>query len=122
MPPLRSSQLKQEIAEYRASIAEALEEDEDPLAAYDDFIRWTSRTCSDDPNSGLVQLLEEATRKFKDDARYSGDLRYLKIWCSYAKVVEKPSTVYAYLVKREIGCVYALLWEEYAIALEKEGR
>ncbi|KAI6011772.1 Mad3/BUB1 homology region 1-domain-containing protein [Pisolithus marmoratus] len=123
MSNLRTSQLEQERAEYRASITEALDEDEDPLTAYDDFIKWTTRTFSEhDPNSGLVQLLEETLRKFKDDARYSGDLRYLKIWCSYAKVVEKPSVVYAYLVKREIGCVYALLWEEYAVALEKEGR
>ncbi|KAI6025228.1 Mad3/BUB1 homology region 1-domain-containing protein [Pisolithus microcarpus] len=123
MSNLRASQLEQERAEYRTSIAEALDEDEDPLNAYDDFIKWTARTFSEhDPNSGLVQLLEETVRKFKDDARYSGDLRYLKVWCSYAKVVEKPSVVYAYLVKREIGCVYALLWEEYAIALEKEGR
>ncbi|KAI5989649.1 Mad3/BUB1 homology region 1-domain-containing protein [Pisolithus orientalis] len=123
MSNLRASQLEQERAEYRASITEALDEDEDPLTAYDDYIKWTTRTFSEhDPNSGLVQLLEETVRKFKDDARYNGDLRYLKIWCSYAKVVEKPSVVYAYVVKREIGCVYALLWEEYAIALEKEGR
>ncbi|KAG9315325.1 hypothetical protein JVU11DRAFT_4467 [Chiua virens] len=59
-----------ERAEYRASIAEALEEDEDPLAAYDDFIKWTSRTFPEnDPNSGFIQLLDEVTRKFKDDAR-----------------------------------------------------
>ncbi|KAF8547963.1 hypothetical protein OG21DRAFT_1516802 [Imleria badia] len=123
MPALRTSQLEQERAEYRASITEALEEDEDPLAAYDDFIKWTSRTFSEnDHNSGLVQLLEEAARKFKDDARYSGDLRYLKLWCTYAKMVEKPAFVYAYLVKKEIGSVYGLLWEEYALALEKEGR
>lgn len=123
MPPLRNSQLEQERTEYRASIKEALEEDEDPLAAYDDFIKWTSRTFPEkDPGSGLIQLLEETTRKFKDDARYSGDLRYLKLWCSYAKMVEKPALVYAHLVKREIGCVYGMLWEEYALALEKEGR
>ncbi|KAG8213013.1 Mad3/BUB1 homology region 1-domain-containing protein [Butyriboletus roseoflavus] len=123
MPALRPSQLEHQRAEYRASIKEALEEDEDPLAAYDDFIKWTSRTFPEnDPGSGLIQLLEEVTRKFKDDARYSGDLRYLKLWCSYAKMVEKPGLVYAYLVKREIGCVYGLLWEEYALALEKEGR
>ncbi|KIJ62801.1 hypothetical protein HYDPIDRAFT_113900 [Hydnomerulius pinastri MD-312] len=123
MSALRSSQLAQERAEYRASIAEAIDEDEDPLAAYDDFIKWTSRSFPEnDPASGLIQLLEEATRKFKDDERYSGDLRYLKLWCSYAKVVEKPSVVYPYLVKKEIGCVYGLLWEEYALALEKEGR
>ncbi|KAI6034825.1 hypothetical protein EDC04DRAFT_3034243 [Pisolithus marmoratus] len=99
MSNLRTSQLEQERAEYRASITEALDEDRRPAH----------------------RLLEETLRKFKDDARYSGDLRYLKIWCSYAKMVEKPSVVYAYLVKREIGCVYALLWEEYAVALEKEG-
>jgi checkpoint serine/threonine-protein kinase len=123
MSALRTSQLEQERAEYRASIAEALDEDEDPLAAYDDFIKWTSRAFSEnDPTSGLIQLLEEATRRFKDDERYNGDLRYLKLWCSYAKMVEKPSAVYAYLVKKEIGCVYGLLWEEYALALEKEGR
>lgn len=123
MPLLRASQLEQERAAYRASIAEALEEDEDPLAAYDDFIKWTLRTFSEnDHTSGLIQLLEETTRKFKDDARYSGDLRYLKLWCTYAKMVEKPALVYAYLLKREIGSVYAQLWEEYALALEKEGR
>lgn len=123
MPTLRTSQLEQERAEYRTSIREALEEDEDPLAAYDDFIKWTSRTFREnDHGSGLIQLLEEATRKFKDDARYSGDLRYLKLWCTYAKMVEKPALVYAHLVKKDIGCVYGLLWEEYALALEKEGR
>lgn len=123
MPALRTSQLEQQRAEYRANIKEALEEDEDPLSAYDDFIKWTSRTFPEnDHGSGLIQLLEEVTRKFKDDARYSGDLRYLKLWCSYAKMTEKPALVYAYLVKREIGCVYGLLWEEYALVLEKEGR
>lgn len=123
MSTLHSPQLAQEQAEYRASIVEALKEDDDPLAAYDDFIKWTNRTFSPaDPNSGLIQLLEEATRKFKDDARYSGDRRYLKLWCSYAKAVETPSTVYAYVVKKGIGCVFAQLWEEYATSLEQEGR
>jgi len=38
------------------------------------------------------------------------------------KRVEKPTVVYSYLVKHEIGCVYALLYEEFAGALEKEAR
>ena len=37
-PALHTSQLEQERAEYCASIAQAIEEDEDPLTAYDDFI------------------------------------------------------------------------------------
>jgi len=123
MTPPRNAQLDQEKEEYRASIAEALQEDEDPLAAYEDFVKWTVQQYSaDDISSGLLELLEESTRQFKDDLRYKGDLRYLKLWSAYAKQVERPTIIYSYLVKHEIGCVYALLYEEYAGALEKEGR
>jgi len=78
--------------------------------------------CRGDPNSGLVDLLEEATNKFKDDANYKGDLRYLKLWCQYARHVEKPASVYALLAANDIGSGYALLYEEYAKALEADGR
>ena len=123
MAPARSAQLDREKEEYRASIAEAIQEDEDPLAAYDDFVKWTVQQYSpSDISSGLLELLEECTRRFKDDLRYKGDLRYLKLWSAYAKRVEKPTVVYSYLVKHEIGCVYALLYEEFAGALEKEAR
>jgi len=123
MAPARSAQLDREKEEYRASIAEAIQEDEDPLAAYDDFVKWTVQQYSEsDISSGLLELLEECTRRFKDDLRYKGDLRYLKLWSAYAKRVEKPTVVYSYLVKHEIGCVYALLYEEFAGALEKEAR
>lgn len=123
MAPARNAQLDQEKEEYRARIAEALQEDEDPLAAYDDFAKWTAQQYpADDMTSGLVELLEEITRRFKDDLRYKGDLRYLKLWSAYAKQVERPTIIYSYLVKHDIGCVYALLYEEYAGALEREGR
>ncbi|KAH7907133.1 Mad3/BUB1 homology region 1-domain-containing protein [Hygrophoropsis aurantiaca] len=123
MASARSNQLAQERQEYRDSIKEALEEDEDPLAAYDDFVKWTVQQFGEqDPASGLIQLLEETTRKFKDDPRYKGDLRYVKLWSSYARQTEKPAIVYAYLISNEIGSMYALLYEEYAAALEKEGR
>lgn len=123
MAPARNAQLDQEKEEYRASIAEALQEDEDPLAAYDDFVKWTLQQYpADDISSGLLELLEECTRRFRGDLRYKGDLRYLKLWSAYAKQVEKPSTIYSYLVKHDIGSVYALLYEEFAGALEKEGR
>ncbi|OJA12422.1 hypothetical protein AZE42_03383 [Rhizopogon vesiculosus] len=123
MAPARNAQLDQEKEEYRASIAEALQEDEDPLAAYDDFVKWTIQQYpADDISSGLLELLEECARRFKDDLRYKGDLRYLKLWSAYAKRVEKPTIIYSYLVKHDIGCVYALLYEEFAGALEKEGR
>ncbi|EGN99246.1 hypothetical protein SERLA73DRAFT_73784 [Serpula lacrymans var. lacrymans S7.3] len=123
MAPGRAQGSSMEHQKFRQSIVTALEEDEDPLAAYDDYIKYTLQHYGEqDPASGLVELLDEATRKFRDDPRYKGDLRYLKQWSCYAKQVEKPARVYAFLVANGIGSIYALLYEEYALALEKEGR
>ena len=121
MPALRRSQLEQERAEYRANIAQAIEEDEDPLAAYDDFIGRVVRVLTQ-PQLWSCPIVGGGHTKIQRRCALYGDFRYLKIWCSYAKVVEKASVVYAYLVKREIGCVYAQLWEECTISLEEGGR
>lgn len=115
-------ELARERRQLRAEINSALKEEDDPLAAYDQFVKWTIKNYAEgDPSSGLVELLEEATRKFKDDPSYKGDLRYLKLWCLYAQHVDKPVTVYAFLVANKIGSSYALLYEEYAKALEVDG-
>jgi checkpoint serine/threonine-protein kinase len=114
--------LARERRQLRTEIDSALEGEDDPLAAYDQFVKWTIKNYTEgDPNSGLLELLEEATSKFKDDTNYKGDLRYLKLWCHYARKVEKPISVYAFLVANDIGNGYALLYEEYAKALEADG-
>ncbi|KIP05850.1 hypothetical protein PHLGIDRAFT_30737 [Phlebiopsis gigantea 11061_1 CR5-6] len=114
---------------YRTKLTTALEEEEDPLAAYETFIKWTidSYPATLIPKSGLLELLEEATRQFKDDAAYKGDLRYTKLWMLYAAYVDDERTnvavqVYKFLVQNEIGKVYAQVYEEYAAALERVGR
>lgn len=118
-----SKVLARERKQLREDINSALEEEDDPLAAYDQFVKWTIKNYPDgDPSSGLLELLEEATGKFKDDSSYKGDLRYLKLWVHYARHVEKPVDVYNYLAGKGIGDGYALLYEEYAKALEKGGR
>ncbi|KII90027.1 hypothetical protein PLICRDRAFT_53147 [Plicaturopsis crispa FD-325 SS-3] len=122
-PARSSSELAKEKEYYREQISNLLEDDDDPLTPYDRFIQWTVKNyAKDDPESGLLELLEETTRKFKDDEGYKGDLRYLKLWLLYAQQVEKPSTVYAFLIENKIGLVFSLLYEEYADVLEKEGR
>ena len=115
--------LARERRQLRAEIDSALDGEDDPLEAYDHFVKWTIKNFAEgDPDSGLVELLEEATRKFKNDPNYKGDLRYLKLWCQYARQVEKPASVYAFLASKDIGSGYALLYEEYAKALEADGR
>ncbi|THH33189.1 hypothetical protein EUX98_g969 [Antrodiella citrinella] len=121
---MATTQLDKTRDKYRSQVAISLQEDEDPLAAYVNFIQWTLDNYPGQliSRSGLLELLEETTRQFKDDDAYRGDLRYLKLWSSYASLVEDPAEVYAFLLRNGIGTVYAHVYEEYALALIAGGR
>ncbi|KAF5359438.1 hypothetical protein D9756_003475 [Leucocoprinus leucothites] len=111
--------------QFRKRLENTLEEEEDPLAVYHEFVLWTIKSYGDnDPKSGLIELLEESTRKFKHDPSYKTDLRYLKLWTLYAKHCERHGalSIYKYLMTNDIGVSYSLLYEEYANALELAGR
>lgn len=111
---------------YKSKLANALNEEDDPLAAYHQFVQWTIKNYGEaDPNSGLVDLLKEATTQFKDDSLYKTDLRYLKMWALYARQAKHRSeaiAIYADLVKSDIGTSYSALYEDYAGLLEADGR
>ena len=113
----------------RAKLTAALREDEDPLAVYDDFIKWTIANYPPDliPRSGLLELLEEAGREFKDDKTYQGDRRYLKLWLTYALYVDNDiegpaAEIYKHLIRNNVGTAYAQLYEDYAASLERFDR
>ncbi|KZP03769.1 Mad3/BUB1 homology region 1, partial [Athelia psychrophila] len=52
---------------------------------------------------------------------YKSDLRYLKLWCQYARMVD-PLAVFHDLMQNDIGERFALLYEDYAKALDAAGR
>ncbi|KAI0649122.1 Mad3/BUB1 homology region 1 [Trametes meyenii] len=119
----RAAILAKERAKYRDRLAVALTEDADPLAAYNEFVKWTVDAYKNHlGQSGLIQLLDEATRYFVDDDAYRSDLRYLKLWLLYARHVEDPITIHAFLLSRNIGRIYAQTYQEYAEALYKRGK
>lgn len=120
----RPARLAQEREQMRANLAQAIEDDEDPLAAYLAFVDWTIESYPQGHNSdsGLITLFDEATRTLKDDPRYKNDLRYLKLWVLYASHVEKPVDMFAFLLANDVGTVHTLFYEEYALALERDGR
>jgi checkpoint serine/threonine-protein kinase len=122
IPNMARKSLDPERQKYRERIATALDSSEDPLAAYEEFVRWTLDSyAKDDPNSGLFDLLEETTKQFRDDDAYKGNRRYLDLWIMYAKMVEDPGEVYAFLVKRGIGTSFYVLYDEYAKVFERNG-
>jgi len=113
-----------ESSRLRSQIASEIDEADDPLALYDRFVKWIFDKYPREhlASSGLIEQLEEATRRYKDDSSYKSDLRYLKLWMLYASLVDKPSVVYKFILTNGIGTVYALLFEDYALTLERDGR
>jgi hypothetical protein len=108
----------------RINVELAFEDPEDdPLEAYCRLVYWTLENYPQghSAESGLLELLEEATRKLKDDrdGKWRGELKYLKLWVLYANFVEKPVIIYKFLLANEIGTGCALLYEEYATVLER---
>jgi hypothetical protein len=96
------------------------------LDAYWNFVNWTldNYPQGHSADSGLLELLEEATRVLKDHdgGKWKGDVKYLKLWLLYASYVEKPVIIYKFLITNEIGTGWALLYEEYAAVLERDSR
>lgn len=101
-------------------------ENADPLEAYCQYVYWVVENYPQghSAESGLLELLEEATRVLKDHqgGKWRGDLRYLKLWVLYASYVEKPAVIFKFCMVNEIGTAHSLLYEEFAIALERAGR
>lgn len=124
---LREGRLASTRNRLRINVEVALEdEDDDPLEAYSRFVYWVVENYPQghSAESGLLELLEEATRVLKDDrgGKWRDDMRYLKLWVLYATYVEKPTVIFKFCVVNEIGTSHSLLYEEYAIALERSGR
>jgi hypothetical protein len=123
----RESKLAATRHRLRVNVEIAMEdEDDDPLQAYCNFVYWTVENYPQGPSaeSGLLELLEEATRVLKDNrgGAWRSDLRYLKLWILYANYVEKPTVIFRYLLANDIGTSSSVLYEEFALALEKSGR
>ncbi|KAJ9648780.1 protein kinase [Coniosporium tulheliwenetii] len=112
-------------AEYEAELLHITDSD-DPLDIYDRYIRWTLDaypSASATPASGLLALLERATKHFISDPVYANDPRYLKIWLHYIRLFsDAPRETFAFLARHHIGEALALYYEEFAAWLEGQGR
>lgn len=98
-----------------------MDEQDDPLQTYINYIEWTIQMYPEGPKgqSNLLWLLEGATTQFSDDTRYKADPRFLKIWLEYAKHSEHKKSVYLHLMENNIGQELALFYEDYAAYYEQ---
>jgi len=110
-------------ADFEAEVATIAEAD-DPLEVYDRYVKWcVSAYPTGSKESGLVHLLERATKTFLGDTLYKNDPRYLKLWLLYIHLfADSPRETYAFLNTHGVGEQLALFYEEYAAWLEAQGR
>ncbi|KAL1702271.1 hypothetical protein EV121DRAFT_262277 [Schizophyllum commune] len=97
----------------------------DPIGVYDDFVKWTTSNYDErDANSGLKEILAEATEKFKNDDIAKVDMRYVKFWRSYARLQPRAEaiTTYERMMSHGIGTVFSPVYQEAAVLYEQDGR
>ncbi|KAK0673281.1 putative checkpoint serine/threonine-protein kinase [Cercophora samala] len=112
-------------ASFEAELA-SLDESDDPLDVWDRYVKWTLEAYPSAQNtkeSGLLGVLERATRGLVNDKRYRQDGRYVRLWLWYVGwFVDDKREGYVFLSSKGIGEGLALFYEEYAGWLESVGR
>lgn len=111
--------------EYETEL-QAIDESDDPLDIYDRYVKWTLNaypSAQATPESGLLPLLERATKAFLSSSHYKNDPRYLRLWLHYIRLFsDAPRETFAFLARHHIGEGLALFYEEFAAWLENAGR
>ncbi|KAF8340360.1 uncharacterized protein EI90DRAFT_3035307 [Cantharellus anzutake] len=97
--------------------------DGDPLEPYCQYVKWINDNypSGSSSESGLLPVLEEATRKFCDSPRYKNESKYVHLWMEYANLVEQTERVYAFMLANDIGSNWPHLYQQYALLLERNG-
>ncbi|KAJ5088378.1 Mad3/BUB1 homology region 1 [Penicillium angulare] len=111
--------------EYESEL-DTIGESDDPLDVYDRYVKWTLNaypSAQATPESGLLPLLERATKSFLSSSHYKNDPRYLRLWLHYIRFFsDAPRETFAFLSRHHIGEGLALFYEEFAAWLESAGR
>jgi checkpoint serine/threonine-protein kinase len=111
--------------EYELEL-QSIGESDDPLDIYDRYVKWTLDaypSAQATPESGLLPLLEKATKAFLSSTHYKNDPRYLRLWLHYIRLFsDAPRETFAFLARHGIGDGLASFYEEFASWLESAGR
>lgn len=92
-----------------------------PSRSYIKHVRETAPSGSTQ-SSLLIPLLERATKALLTDETFAQDIRYVRLWIAYSRLVERKSDVFQFLLDRGIGVEWGVFYEEYAVVLESMGR
>ncbi|RHY89295.1 hypothetical protein DYB37_005219 [Aphanomyces astaci] len=112
MLQLKERELQDHIAAYTG---------DDPLTSWLEYYKWVQECFPSDMKKNST-VLEQITHEFKGTKKYRNDVRYMKLWVTYADKVEKPLDVFTFLYKNKIGDKLALFYIAWAFLCEKCGK
>eukprot|EP00878_Enallax_costatus_P034037 GHUV01037642.1.p2 GENE.GHUV01037642.1~~GHUV01037642.1.p2 ORF type:complete len:134 (+),score=39.75 GHUV01037642.1:446-847(+) len=82
--PLSVAKRSRELEEAKRTFLENIKTAEDPLAAWQRYIKWTQEQfAAQGSKSELQQVLELATKTLSSTKRHNNDVRFLRIWVQY---------------------------------------
>ncbi|CCE65137.1 hypothetical protein TPHA_0J03180 [Tetrapisispora phaffii CBS 4417] len=115
------SQLNSTKIIFEKRLMEELEEMDDPLELYLEYIQWINDAFPQggtSKQSGMLDLMERCLMYLKDVDIYKNDPRYLKIWLWYIDLFARGSLVdmkdiFVYMYRKRIGVKLTLFYEEF---------
>eukprot|EP01084_Bolivina_argentea_P088925 160562_1 len=97
---------------------------QDPLNLWLQYIKWVKLnfSCPTNQKAQLLRLIERCTSSFKDDARYTNNKHYIKLWLEYAHLSRDSMEIFKFLHANKIGAQLALFWRGWAIVAEQQNQ
>ncbi|GAV55882.1 hypothetical protein ZYGR_0AZ00530 [Zygosaccharomyces rouxii] len=120
-----SSELHNTRIQYEKRLLEELEDMDDPLELFLEYISWINNAFPQggtSKKSGMLEVMERCIMYFKDMETYKNDPRYLKVWLWYVELyssdaLQECKDIFVYMFRKRIGAKLTLFYEEFATLL-----
>lgn len=94
---------------------------EDPLDVWDRYVNWTVQMFPQEgKGSCLSELLEQVIDRFKDEAIYQNDMRFVGHCLKFASSLQEPIDLYNYMYSVGIGKNLARFYISWATEYEMQ--
>lgn len=122
-----SSELHNRRVQYERRLLEELEDMDDPLELFLEYISWINNAFPQggtSKRSGMLDVIERCIMYFKDMETYKNDPRYLKVWLWYIELyssdaLQESKDIFVYMFRKRIGAKLTLFYEEFSSLLSQ---
>ncbi|QLQ81128.1 hypothetical protein HG537_0E04830 [Torulaspora globosa] len=124
------SQLNSTRLIFERRLLEEIEDMDDPLELFMEYINWINHAYPQGGNSkksGMLDILERCLMYFRDMETYRNDPRLLKVWLWYIELFcvesdQDSREIFIYMLRKRIGNKLALFYESFAASLFEAGK